>query len=32
MEISAFKFQMSVSHFASLQEAKPQMTFQKSKH
>ncbi|KAK4819677.1 hypothetical protein QYF61_009786, partial [Mycteria americana] len=29
MEISAFKFQMSVNHFASIQEAKPQMTFQK---
>lgn len=32
MEISAFKFQMSVNHFASIQEAKLQMTFQKSKH
>lgn len=32
MEISAFKFQMSVNRFASIQEAKQQMTFQKSKH
>lgn len=32
MEISAFKFQMNVNHFASIQEAKLQMTFPKSKH
>ena len=32
MEIPAFKFQISVNHFGSIREAKPQMTFQKSKH
>lgn len=31
MEISAFKFQMNVNPSASIQQAKPQITFQKSK-